>query len=268
MKRLLFACALCLPLIGFATDLKPWYARYLEIQPKATYLFQTYKTIDTGHGTIHQSSDDQFLHLSVLGAYDRWCAEIETTFAATRHRSFGFCDARLTGRYQWLDDVVGDPVSLVTGLTVVQSCKIAVHDISCFYHGDFETEIHVAAGKEVACEQFWTSRVWGVLGLGVADVGSPWIRGNFAWEYNWCDLHEVEIGAYTLWGLGGDSLNVNHFRGYGPIKHYSIDVGLNYHMTLECGGVLGIGYYHRLFARNCPKHVNILELSYLYPFGL
>ena len=222
MIRLLFAWLILSPLMGFATDLKPWYDRYLEIQPKATYIFQSYSKIKTGEGTLHRSSNDHFLNFSVSGAYDRWSAELETTFAATRHRSFGFCDARLTGRYQWLDDVVGDPVSLVTGVTLTQACKIALHDPSCFYHGKFEAEMHLAVGKEIACEQFWTSRGWGVLGLGLADTGSPWIRADFAWEQNWCDVHEFEIALRTLWGCGGENFHRYHFKGYGPIKHYSI----------------------------------------------
>lgn len=258
-----------LPLAGMATDLKPWYSRYLEIQPKATYLYQHYNSINDGHHNASRTSNNNFLTLSVGGAYDIYSVELETTLAATHHRSFGFCDFKLTGRYQWLDDVVGDPVSLVTGVTVIQDFKIARNDISCFYHGGIEGEFHVAVGREKVCEQFWTSRWWGVGVFGIADIGSPWIRADLGWDRNWWDVHEIGLRMYTLWGLGGERLNLEkHFHGYGPIHHQSIDLCINYHYHSECYGIFGAGYAYRVYARNCPSYVNMVELSYLYPFGL
>jgi hypothetical protein len=269
MNKYFFIWLLLLPLLGFATEFNPWYTRYLEIQPKASFIFQNYQTINTGHGTVHRKTNDEFLILSVSGAYDTFSLELETTFANTRHRSFGFCDARFTARYQLFDDVMGDPINLVTGLTVIQSCKIALHDLSCFYHGTIEGEFHLAIGREISCEQFWTSRCWSLLAIGTADVGSPWIKGDFTWEHNWWDLHELEIGVYSLWGLGRDKLNLTRpFHGYGSINHQSIDFGFKYRYNLDCGGIIGIGYSYRVFARNYPKHANRVDLSFLYPFGL
>lgn len=269
MIRLFFILTLLCPLFGFGTDLKPWYTRYLEIQPRTTLIFQNYKEIRTTHGRIHHSSNDLFLNLSLSGAYDRWAVELETTTATTRKHSFEFCDARLTGRYQWWDSVVGDPVDVVTGISLIQACKTSIHDPSCFYHGKFEVETHLAVGKEIACEQFWTSRLWGVIGLGIADVGSPWIRIDAAWESNWQDTHELEIGLFTLWGCGGNSLHAGDpFKGYGSVQHDSVDLGFKYHYTFESCGILSLGYHRRLFALNFPSQVNLFYLSFLYPFGL
>jgi hypothetical protein len=269
MNKIALACFLSLlSATGWAADLKPWYTRYLEIEPTAAYVFQTYPSVSAAHGSGRYHSDDNFLTLSAAGAYDRWSLELETTFAATHHRSFGFCDVCLTGRYQWLDDVIGDPVSLVTGLTVIHDSKIARNDISCFYHGQTACEFHMAAGHEMVCEEFWASRLWGVLGLGIADQGSPWIQIDAGWDCNWLDVHEMEIELRSLWGLGTHALHVHRFHGYGPIRHQSIDLGFNYHYYLESGGILGIGYYYRLYALNCPRQANILGLSFLYPFGL
>lgn len=268
MKTVLIVLSFFLSLCCYGTELKPWYPRYLEIQPQAECVYRHYPTIRTGDGTYHHSTDDEFLHLSLLGAYDKYCVEIESTFAATRHRTFGFCDVRLTGRYQILDDVVGDPLSLVLGATIIQSCKIAVHDISCFYHGDIAAEFTLAAGKEVICEQFWTSRAWAVAGMGCADVGSPWIRGDLGWEHNFYDSHQLELWLHSIWGLGGNNLHPYHFRGYGPIEHGSIDLGIEYRYVFECGPVLGLGYSYRVYAWNFPSYANTLNISFLYPFGL
>lgn len=253
-----------------ATERMPWFPRYLELQPRATWLYQDYSKVDTAQGSKHHSSHDNFLFLSLSGAYDRWAAELEASAAATRHRHFTPSDITLTGRYQWLDDIIGDAVSFTTGFTVAQVFKLAVHDISCFYHGGIQLEAHAAAGKEFAiCEQFWVSRAWGVLGLGIADHGSPWVRADLAWEQNVWDVHRFRIFADSLWGLGRNNLALKrHFHGYGPIRHQSIDLGFLYSHQFAMGAIIDLGYAYRVHAHNCPEHVNKVFVSLLYPFSL
>jgi hypothetical protein len=252
-----------------ATDLSPWYTRYLEIQPKASYEYQFYSTVNDSNKAKHYSSQNHFLNMSLSGAYDRWCLEFESNFADTRHRSFSFSDVRLTLRYQWLDDVLGDPISLISGCTLIQDVKWARNDISCFYHGCFEGEFHLAAGKETSCEQFWMSRLWGLLGFGMADEGSPWIQGSLNWDHNWWDFHKVNMSILSLWGLGGNNLNLARpFKGYGSIGHYSIDLAVSYQYTFDFGGMFGVEYAYRLYAHNCPARVNTFGVNFIYPFGL
>ncbi len=268
LKSILFIF-LFFPFIGHATELSPWYSRYLELQPKATLLYQSYRSVDTVHGFKKHCSDDLFLFLSLSGAYDIYSLELESTLANTHHRNFGFADIRLTGRYQWLDDEIGDPISLVTSATVAQVFTLARNDISCFYHGGIETEFDLSIGSEVICQQFWLSRIWGVAGFGVADIGSPWCRFNIVWDHNWWDIHQLSLFIHTLWGLGGEGLHLNrHFRGYGPIHHQSVDLGIEYTYQFENGAIAGINYMRRLYALNCPRCVNFCSLSLLFPFGL
>jgi hypothetical protein len=269
MFKNLWLLIICLPLTLFATDFKPWYPRALEIQPQAIYLFQNYHRINSRQGDVAHGSNNHFLMLDVEVDYDVYNLEFETTFAATRHRDFGFCDFRLTGRYQLLDDVMGDPVSVVVGATYIQDNKTSLHDISCFYHGQVEGELHLAVGKEWTCEQFWVSRAWGVLGVGLADVGTAWLRGDLAWQRRWCEIHTLTLGMQSLWGLGGKNLNLDKpFHGYGLIAHHSIDLGIAYSRVFECGGIVTAGYAYRVYARNCPTRVSSAFVSYLYPFGL
>ncbi len=253
-----------------ATELAPWYSRYLELQPKATALYQAYRTIDTVDGFKKRGSNDLFLFLSLAGAYSIYSIEFESTFANTRHRNFGPADLRLTGRYQWLDDTIDDPVSLVTSLTAMQVFTLARNDISSwFYHGGIQFEFDVSVGKELVCEQFWVSRLWAVGGIGVADIGSPWLRCNIAWDHNWWDAHQVNIFVNTVRGLGGEGLHLHrHFHGYGPIHYQSVDAGIEYDYQFECGAVVGISYIRRLYALNCPRCVNMGSMSLLFPFGL
>ncbi len=268
MKFALFLACLGCVTFAEATDKMPWFPRYLEFQPRVSYLFQEYRRIDTKHGSKHRRSVDNFLALSVGGSYDRWAVELETSAGATRHRTFTLSDFAVTGRFLLLDDTIGDPVSISTGLTVTQVFTLARQDLSCFYHGGIEAEAHLSIGKETSCEQFWRSHIWGILGAGGADLGSPWLRADLAWETNYWDLNRLRFFANTLWGLGQNDLSLReHFRGYGPIRHQSIDLGILYTHLFETGVFADIGYIYRIYARNCPEHVNQILVSFLYPFG-
>lgn len=254
-----------------AADLRPWYPRFAEIQPQATYLYQNYQTVQSPDGDFHYSSNDSFLTLSAGIPYYQWYGEFDVVLANTRHRTFGLDNLNLTARYQIWDDVAGvDQYSLVGGLTVFTAVKRAVRDISSFHHGQIEAEAHLAIGKETSdnCERFWNSRWWGIVAVGIADIGSPWLRLNYQWEKNFFDIYQWGVFANTLWGFGGDNLSHHHFRGYGPIGHRSVDVGLFATYNFEWGGILTASYAFRAYARNFPANTNLLSISFLYPFGL
>lgn len=269
MKVAKFFWMFLFPFLVGATEYAPWYPRDVELQTNSTLLYQSYKWVNTPKGFRHKGSDDLFLNLSGAIYYTVYGVELETSFAHTHHqKKMDWDSLSLTGRYQLYDDVLGDPFSLVIGGTVRQVFKVALHDRSCFYHGGIEGEIHLAAGVETSLEQFWVTHLWGVLGAGLSDRGSPWIRFNAAWERNWWDQHALAVFLNTLWGLGGEGLHPKHFHGYGSIKHDSIDLGLTYTSTLKCGGSISFGYSRRLFAQNCPQNVNRAFLTFYYPIGL
>jgi hypothetical protein len=252
-----------------ATEYLPWYPRNLELQLKATNQYLGYHTLDTVHGFKKRRSNDYFLFLSLLGAYKVYSIELETSLAATRHRSFSFNDIRLTGRYQWLDDVVGDPVSLNTGITLTQTFKLARHDLSCFYRGGIQLELFCAVGKEISSGQFWCSRLWGTLGFGIADIGAPWIFFRTSYDHNFWDIHMARIFLNTLWGFGPNGLHLeHHFKGWRSIHYQAIDIGTEYHYTVPCGLDISLGFAHRVYALNAPRAVNFFSLSLLYPFGI
>lgn len=260
---------LLLPAFCFSTDLEPWFESSVVINAKNSYYFQSYNHID-GCGCTRLRARDSFDTLSAGINYDIYAAELELTLAQTHHRNFGFDNARLTGRYQLMNDVLADPFSLIAGLTLTQCCTESLNDISSFHHGLFEAELHVSAGKETSCEQFWETRYWGILGIGIADRGSPWLRFNVHWERNWWDRYQFRAYIKTLWGFGGDCLKIHHFRGYGPIDHQSVDLGIRYDYLLEwlCGAIFSLSYEHRVYAQNFPEHTNVIMARISYQFGL
>lgn len=272
-KSLVLLCLLSFTLN--ATELRPWLERELEIQPQVTGIYQTYNHISTPHGNINHHAHDGFLTGSAALTVFDWSAEVEATFADTRRQRPACDNLRLTGRYRWLDDISGDDfISLTTGITITQAFRHSVHDISSFHHGKFEQELHVAIGKEFPYEEypytaFWNSHWWAVAAIGTADVGSPWLRAEAAWEKNWCNEQQLRIFAHVLWGLGHNNIkHTEDFDGYGPIQHQSIDLGVRYSYLFEFGGTLSMEYAHRVHAHNFPANANLLLFNFLYPFSL
>lgn len=287
MKRTLTFLALILTVSTLsATEYCPWFGPWLEVEGRATARLEAYPSINghhchkippndvfahyDGRKNINKSATNGFLDLSASMTYpERWSSEVEVVIATTRHCSFGVDSLKFTGRHLFFDDVIGDPLSLSAGVSAIGVFPPFTHDVSVFHHGGIAGEMHIAVGKEFICREFWTSRLWGVGAVGLGDVGSAWLRFDTFFEHNWWDRHHLRLSAKTLWGLGQNRLNLcEHFGGYGPIAHNSVDIGLRYGYFFEFGLTANIEYAYRVYARNCPQDVNILSLNFLYPFGL
>ena len=149
----------------------------------------------------------------------------------------------------------------------MQGFNRSFKDKSTFHHGHSEAEIFLSAGKEKTEGMRWISRWWGMLGIGCAERGSPWIRFNLSLADHFRLNHEIELFVRTLWGLGHKNLHHCHFGGYGPIQHQSVDLGFNYKYHVEFFGNIVIEYAKRVHARNFPVDAHQLRLSLLYTFG-
>lgn len=265
MKKL--SLAFLVPFYLAATEYAPWYDPALRINLRTTYEFQSFSKVATSQNCKHYNSHDSFFDTGISGNYDVYALEIEAVTAATRHRNFGWDNVRLTGRYQFTDDNLGDEFSSTGGVMLSRAWKQAVHDIGSFHHGRVEMEAHLAIGKQFLCENFWTSRFWSVLALGTADTGSPWFRADFHWEKNYWDLHQFGFLVKTLWGFGGKSLCISDFKGYGPVDHQSVDLGFYYSYFLEDqGATLRAQYSYRVYAKNFPRSTSRYLVSLLYPW--
>lgn len=267
-----FGCLLLalFPILAEAMELSPWYPTEFEFQARADYVFQTYQSVAKKHGSFHHAANDNFLNLSLGVPYYDWYVDADLLLADTRHRNFGFDSLHIEGRYQLLDDVaLADPISLIVSTVFSSASKTALHDISSFHHGQVEAAFFVSAGKEFDYQQFWTHRFWGTAGLGIADTGSPWITYGLHVDHNFCNRHRFDLSLEGLYGFGGKGLKSNkHFKGYGPIAHRSLDLGVCYTYKLPSEAELSFGYSYRVFARNFPENAQRYLLAFLYPFSL
>lgn len=256
---------LALPGVLCATDLKPWLTPDMQFRYSVNELVQFYQTIETPNKCLRYHSVDSFTTLGLELSGFSYSGELEVTIANTRRQFFGCDNIRFTARYQLLDDILGDFVSAVAGVTVTQAFTNSLHDPSSFHHGILEAEAHFSVGQESICLDTWRTRWWGVAGIGCGDHGSPWLHGFAAWEINALDTRYFRIFAETLWGLGRNNFSFP-FRGYGSIRHQSVDLGGRFTYIFDIGAELSLEYSFRVYARNFPNHTNRFQLKFEYPF--
>jgi len=262
----------CIALVFFpfllcATEYAPWFDKVLEFEARGSVAYQAFNSVDSKGRSRSYESRDIFSNLSLSLALPMASLEIESLLARTHHRTFGFDNFKFTGRYLWMDDVVGNPISLTTGFSLILPFKRALYDLSSFHHGIVETEGHVAIGKEYACWDRWKFRHYGLFVIGLADRGSPWLGLRYFAESRICDRYAVQVFIKGLMGLGVRRLHPHHFQGYGAVQHRSIDGGIRLSYQFDFEGRLYLEYARRLYARNFPKEVNWVQITYLYPFG-
>ncbi len=252
-----------------ATDYKPWTKVDLELYPRIEYIYQHYDKIQSSEGSLHRTGNDHILGAGLYGCFSSYSLELEGAVARTNDLNCGLDFFKLTGKYQYLDDIVGDSLSVTFGASLIAASRDAVEQYGLFHHSKLEGELFLSVGKECSWESEWSSRWWLVGGIGEGGRGSPWTFAQIAWEKNVEFAWQWRLFADLLWGLGNRGINFNqHFHGYGPIKHRSVDVGTAACFSTFCYGDFFLELKQRVWAYNFPSSAQIIQLSYVYPFGL
>lgn len=256
------------PSVAFSLMIEPWLDDLWEFQFIPDFSYSYYPRVN--HGVGHFSpSNDQLLSLG-LGATvtESLATDLEIGFAHTP-RERGFQSGAVQGRLLWLDDIIGDPISLTTGLSFRGVMHHWLSDVSCPYHGEFNAELNTAIGKEWSQDAFWYLHLFGFGALGMANRGLPWARASLFFEVNQQDRQQWEFSAESYFGFGvRQEVFVNHFHGYGSIHHQCIDLGFAYSYLFDFWGKLSVGYKYRVFAHSFPEHMQTFILRYQLPFSL
>ncbi len=268
MKRC-FLLALA-PLVGSALEVKPWLGNEWEFQFDTAYTYSRYPNVQDGHPALRSPSNDQLLtfDLGVVAPTPNWDFQLEAEIANTPRQSWGVRSGAVQARYQWLDDILGDPVSLTIGANLRVVAHHSLRDVSCPYHSYVNGEINGAVGKEWSKQAFWRWRAFAFAGVGMANRGSPWTRALISFMGNQEDRHQYAVFAIGYWGFGTQrEVMTRDFDGYGKIHHQSIDLGLGYRYLLDFWGSFTFSYAYRLYARSFPERVNFFTLAYELPFS-
>lgn len=252
-----------------ALHTKPWLGNGYEFELDSAFTYSRYRKVQDASVQLRHPSNDKLYALDLgFTASDAMDFEAEMEFADTPRQSLGWRSAALQGRYLWLNDIEGDPCSLITGLNVREVSKHSVRDVSSPYHYYLNFELNTAVGKEWSSQGLWTMRAYGLAALGQANRGSPWLRGLGVWEGNIRDRHRFLFDIDGYFGLGNKGhVDVDRFHGWARVHHQSIDLGLGYAMHMQIWGTLGIKFAYRLFAHSFPEHVYFLTFFYHLPFS-
>ncbi len=260
-----------LPFVLSATELAPWLGNDKEIELRVATGYQTYSRLEVGGSKVSVNSDDFFLNLSgAISPSYPWSAELELNLIKTPRNDYGVEALKATGRYLWMNDLTGAPVSLATGMTIGYSPDDAVNDFSIPHHGNCELEAHIAIGKEHAhSRKDWEQRYWALLGVGYGFSDSPWIHYHAQFEQNIRQQHQVHLFLAGRYGFGSKDIDpTKPFKGYANIDHHHVDTGFAYQYTIDYIGALKGSFAYRIHTHNGPEEAAIFLLTFLFPFGL
>lgn len=248
---------------------KPWLGDVYAFEWDAAFTYSRYHKVQDAAVQLRHPSNDKLYALDLsFTASDNIDFQAEMELADTPRQSFGWRSVGLQGRYLWLNDVEGDPCSLITAVNVREVSRVSVRDVSSPYHYYLNFEMNTAAGKEWSSNGRWTLRTYGLGALGQANRGSPWLKGMGIFETNWCDRHRLLCGLEGYFGLGKKKhVDVDHFHGWARVHHQSIDLAIGYSYHMQIWGTLGLRYAYRLFAKNFPERVNFFTVFYNLPFS-
>lgn len=266
MRKFLF---LLFPLMASALEVQPWFGDCLEFHFLGSYAYSFFEKVQNGTPQLRSTFQSNVGYVGLdFSPTPEWSIDTDIQVADTTQEKFNFRSVALQARYLWLDDIVGDRVSLATGGNARFTNSASLHDVSCPYHANFDFELNFSIGKEFDVSDSWAWRVWGFGAVGHANRGSPWVRGIVALETNYDDQHKLGFYADGSNGYGRHThVLIDDFNGYAKIRQKSIDLGVRYGYRIGVYGTLRFEYVRRVLAKSCPEQVNSFIFSYLLPFS-
>jgi hypothetical protein len=269
--RILFSFAfLWATISSFALETKPWFGDVYAFEFQSIFSYSRFHKVQGASRQLSAPLNNRDLVLDLgftpCAAFD---FQVEGEFGKTNTINWNLRSGAVQARYQMLDDISGDPVSLVFGGILRGATHHFLKDVSTPYAAEFNIELTCSVGKEWSEQGVWMMRTYGFVALGQANQGYPWARGAYLWQYNLDDTHRFTLFADADCGFGNKQhVNVRHFSGWGRFQHQSIDLGLSYGYKIGLYGVITASYAHRVYAHNFPEHVNFFALAYTLPFSL
>jgi len=258
-----------LPLSLFALEMQPWFGDVYEFHLLSGYSYSRYTKVDSAIDQLTSASNDHLLFFDLEFSFSpQWSIDFDLEFTDTPRQSFSYRSSAVQARYLWLDDIIGDVISLATGFSIRNTSSRSLKDVSCPYEGNFDFEANLSFGKEFDTFQFWRYRFWGYGAIGLANRGSPWFRGIASFETNYRDLHK--FGAFIIGNHGygrKDTVNIANFYGYARIREKYLDLAFRYGYRVGVWGTLRLEYKRRVLAKRCPENVNTFMISFLLPFS-
>jgi hypothetical protein len=264
-----FLTFLLLPLSLFAIEVQPWFGDVYEFHLLSSYAYSRFDKVEGAEPPLGKIFQANLIYLGLdFSLSPEWSIDADFQLADTTAQSFNVRSTAIQARYLWLDDIIGDRVSLSTGANMRFTPTHALHDVSCPSHANLDFEANVSIGKEFEATYSWLFRAWAFAAIGHGNRGSPWVRAIAAIETNINDQHKLGLFAEGINGYGRHShINVNDFDGYAKFRNKAIDLSIRYGCRVGVWGTLRFEYIRRVLAKSCPENVNTWTIGYLLPFS-
>ena len=176
IKKSLLAIFFCIPQLLSALPKKPWLGNVYEFFFDAEYTFSYYRHVANGEpGTKHSSNDNQFIAGLGFTPTDSLDMAIEAEVSDTTRQSWNLRSVAIQARYLWLDDIIGDPISLTTGVSIRGVHHSSLRDISCPYPAEANFELNLSLGKEWSRGPYWNVRTTLLVRWGLPTMERPGI---------------------------------------------------------------------------------------------
>ncbi len=264
-----FWLAATLPFAAMALEVQPWFGDVYEFHLLSSYAYGRFNHVQGARPQLTSPFQTNVIYEGLdFSPSPEWSIDADIQFAATTQMPFNFRSVALQARYLWLDDIIGDKISLATGFSTRFTSSRALRDVSCPSYANADFELNFSLGKEFEATDTWLFRLWAFGAVGHGNVGSPWVRAIASLETNIQDQHKLALYATGINGYGRHShLNPEHFNGYARIRNKSIDLGLRYGYRVGVWGTIRFEYTRRVLAKASPAQVNTWIFSYLLPFS-
>lgn len=229
-----------LPLSLSAVSLNPWFDPIFDIKKKATIGYRTGKEVDA---------------LSVKGEVETtvWTdikAGIDVDAAKTNKNGFSFEAIRFTGLYRFQNDILGDPISIVGGMTLSFPRSAFRRDVSVFEPSPSYLEAHLIVGKEEVDCLDWSRRKWAYITFGAGTKASSWLKTKLFYEINLYDWGYASFSLATLSGFGSNHLFP--FKSYSHVAYRELGFGIDYFYD-----IYRIGIKETLYKRHYPSSFKV-----------
>jgi len=251
-------------------ETKPWFGDLYAFDFESAFFYSRFHQVEGASVQLKSPVNNRNLFFDLgVTPLENFDVRLEGEFGKTDTINWALRSGALQARLGILDDISGDPFSLVAGMILRGVPHHFLKDVSTPYAAEFNAELTCAVGKEWSEEGSWTMRTFAFAAIGQANRGYPWMRERFVWQYNLYDAHRFTLFAEGEVGFGNrQHVDVRHFDGWGKFQHQSIDLGTAYGYTVSVYGTITASYAHRIFAHNFPEHVNVFMLAWSIPFSL
>lgn len=254
----------------YSLDETPWLGDVYGFKVNTEFTYDRFRYIDNAlfqpaYAYNNYATDIAFSFTASPSLELEW----ELEMARTPYQLYGFRSSALGAKYRMLDDIDGDPISLILGFNMRAVAGRSVRDVSSPYASFMNYEAICSIGKEFTKDKEWTTRGYAIGTLGIANHGSFWDRAYIAFESRFLDSQIFKLFTCGYFGYGlNNVVDIDHFNGWGKIHHSSLDVGIGYRYCFTLWGDLGLSCAYRVLAKSYPKHAKTVELSYRLPFSL